>query len=232
MGAMGQAIYIHPSEARRQFEQLAGSADIPLDDLARGALLIALEEYPQLKLDNYLEKLDEIADRVRDRETPGEPDIFKLGHLHSELFDRLGFLGNIATYYDSKNSYLNEVIDRKLGIPITLSIVFIDVARKVGLDAVGVGVPGHYLVKVRFELSEIYIDPFHGGRTLTVREIAEFIHEMSAGNVKLRSEHLRAWTARETLVRVLANLQNIYQQSGDAKRAQSAAERIGMLMRK
>ena len=231
MGAMGQAIYIHPSEARRQFELLAGT-DIPLEALARGALLIALEEYPKLKLEEYLAQLDEIADRVRERITRGEPDIFKLGHVHAELFDRRGFIGNIASYYDPRNSYLNEVLDRRIGIPITLSILFIDIARKVGLDAVGVGVPGHYLVKMRFELSEVYVDPFHGGRTLTVREIGEFINEISGGNVKLRSEHLRAWTARETLTRVLANLQNIYQQNHDTKRANAARERIGMLMKK
>lgn len=231
MGPMGQAIYIHPSEARRQFEQLA-SGEITLDSMARGALLIALEEYPKLKVDHYLAQLDEMADCVRDRIESGEPDIFKLGHVHSELFDKRGFIGNIASYYEAQNSFLNEVIDRKTGIPITLSILFVDIARKIGLDAVGVGVPGHFLVKVRFEMSEVYIDPFHGGRTLTVREIGELITEMSGGNVTLRSEHLRAWTARETLTRVLANLQNIHQQNHDVKRATAARERIGLLMKK
>lgn len=226
---MGQSVFIHPTEARRQFAEFAAGELTP-DDLARGALLIALEENPQVDIDRTLAGLDEIAEAARDRCQRGEPDIFRLGHLHAELFDARGFIGDISNYYDPRNSYLNEVLERRTGIPITLTIVFVHVARRLGLDAVGVGLPGHFLAKVRFELSEIYVDAFHGGRTMTIAEISEMVAEMSHGNVRLRSEHLRAWDTRETLTRVLANLQNAYAQKRDLRRATAAKERIELLM--
>jgi regulator of sirC expression with transglutaminase-like and TPR domain len=226
---MGEAIYVHPTEARRQFEEFA-ARELGPDDLARGALLIALEEYPRVDIDRVLGDLDEIAEAARDRCEAGEPDIFKLGHLHAELFDERGFIGDIANYYDPRNSYLNEVLERKVGLPIALTIIFVHVARRLGLDAVGVGLPGHFIAKVRFELSEVYVDSFHGGRTLTIPDIAEMVSEMSRGNLRLRSEHLRAWDTRETLTRVLANLQNVYTQKGDGRRATAAKERMDMLM--
>jgi regulator of sirC expression with transglutaminase-like and TPR domain len=215
--------YIHPAEARRQFREFA-ERDFGNDELARGALLIALEDYRQLDVDDYLAKLDELAQRVERRCVKGEPPIFRLGHLHAELFDREQFRGDTANYYDPRNAYLNEVVDRKLGIPITLSIVFLHVATRIGLNAWGVGLPGHYVVKVRFELNEVYVDPFHGGSTLTMPEIAELL-----GPIRLSAEHLRAWSARQTLVRVLVNLENMWNRAGDGRKARAAAERVALL---
>jgi regulator of sirC expression with transglutaminase-like and TPR domain len=225
---MSKVPYIHPAEARRQFREFA-ETDFGNDELARGALLIALEDYRQLDVDEYIEKLDELAARVERRCVAGEPAIFRLGHLHSELFDRDQYRGDTTSYYEPRNAYLNEVIDRKLGIPITLSIVFIHVANRIGLNASGVGLPGHYIVKVRFELNEVYVDPFHGGSTLTMGEIAELLGQISAGQIRLSAEHLRAWSARQTLVRVLANLESMWNQAGDGRKARAAAERIALL---
>ena len=215
--------YIHPAEARRQFREFA-ERDFGNDELARGALLIALEDYRQLDVDAYLAQLDDLAQRVERRCVKGEPPIFRLGHLHAELFDREQFRGDTASYYDPRNAYLNEVVDRKLGIPITLSIVFLHVANRIGLNASGVGLPGHYIVKVRFELNEVYVDPFHGGSTLTMPEIAELL-----GPIRLSAEHLRAWSARQTLVRVLVNLENMWNRAGDGRKARAAAERVALL---
>ena len=225
---MNKDIYIHPAEARRQFEAFA-AGPIDRDGLARGALLIALEDYPQLDVDAYIARLDAIAARVLDRGTPREPDVFKVGHLHSEVFDHEHFIGNVGNYYDPKNAYLNEVIDRKIGLPITLSIVVLHIAQRVGLDGYGVGLPGHFMVKFRFELSEIYVDPFYEGRTMSVPEIGEFLKEISSGQVALRSEHLRAWKPRETLARVLTNLENMHARAGDVKKSDSARERIAII---
>jgi regulator of sirC expression with transglutaminase-like and TPR domain len=215
--------YIHPAEARRQFREFA-ERDFGNDELARGALLIALEDYRQLDVDAYLAKLDDLAQRVERRCVKGEPPIFRLGHLHAELFDREQFRGDTNHYYDPRNAYLNEVIDRKLGIPISLSIVFLHVANRIGLNASGVGLPGHYIAKVRFELNEVYVDPFHEGSTLNVAEIAELL-----GPVRLSAEHLRAWSARQTLVRVLVNLENMWNRAGDGRKARAAAERVALL---
>jgi len=225
---MRERVFVHPTEARRRFEEFA-MRELTTDHLLEGALIIALEEYPQLEIDRYMERIDRMVERVRAKCSDGEPDIFRLGHVHSVLFDEEKFLGNVGNYYDEKNSFVNEVMDRKLGIPISLSVLFLTVARRIGLDAHGVGLPGHFLAKVQFELSEVYVDSFYGGQTMTVSEIAEFLAEISEGEIALRSDHLRAWEPRQTLARMLANLHQIYEQRGDRRRAMAAAERIEIL---
>lgn len=219
---------IHPAEARRQFAEYA-AGEITNETLARGALLIALEDHPRLDVEGYLDELDALAARAEARCGAGEPPVFRLGHLHAEMFDVDGYRGDTTSYYDPRNAYLNEVIDRKQGIPITLSIIFLHVAAKMGLRAHGVGLPGHYVVKVQFELNELFVDPFHGGESLTMQEIAVLVRQTSGGAVQLESQHLRAWSGRETLARVLANLQNMWAGAGDVRRARAAQERIDIL---
>ncbi len=218
-------LFVHPAEARRQFRELS-SKPILGPDLARGALLIALEEYPSLDPAHYLAELDALADRVRARCSPGEPDIFTLGHLQAEMFDVDGYQGDREHYYDVRNCYLNEVIERKKGMPIMLSIIFLHLAHRLGLNASGVGLPGHYIVKVQFELNEVYVDPFSHGETRTLPELDTLLQELSNGQMRLESEMLRGWTERQTLIRVLANLQNLYTRAGDPKKAVSARERM------
>jgi regulator of sirC expression with transglutaminase-like and TPR domain len=219
---------IHPAEARRRFREYAGG-EITNENLALGALLIALEDYPGLDVNHYLDELDTLAARVERRCGGSEPLVFRLGHLHAEMFDVDQYAGDATNYYDPRNAYLNEVIDRKTGIPITISIVFLHVATKLGFKAAGVGLPGHYIVKVQFELNEVYVDPFHGGTTLTMAEIGALLREVSGGAAALSPEHLRAWSGRQTLARVLANLQNMWTRNGDPRRAASARERMELL---
>jgi regulator of sirC expression with transglutaminase-like and TPR domain len=221
---------IHPAEARRQFREYA-AGEITNANLARGALLIALEDYPRIDVDGYLDELDGIAARAARRSAPHEPPVFRLGHLHAEMFDVDGYRGDPNNYYDPRNACLNEVIDRRVGLPITLSIIFLHVATKLGFTAHGVGLPGHYIVKVQFELNEVYVDPFHDGTTLTMPEIGALLRQITGGQGQLGREHLRAWSGRETLVRVLANLQSMWMRAGDARRASSARERMEMLAR-
>jgi regulator of sirC expression with transglutaminase-like and TPR domain len=218
---------IHPAEARRQFREFA-EGEVTNANLAYGALLIALEDYPGIDVDRYLQGLDEIAVRAEGRCSKGEPPVFRLGHLHAELFDVEGYSGDGETYYDPRNAYLNEVIDRRRGIPITLSIIFLHVASKLGITAFGVGLPRHYVVKVQFEINEVYVDPFNGGDTLTMAEIGDLVRQAQPG-ANVSSEHLRAWTGRETLRRVLANLQSMWLRAGDPRRANAAKERMEML---
>jgi regulator of sirC expression with transglutaminase-like and TPR domain len=222
------SFFIHPAAARQQFEEFA-AGEITSGDLARGALLIALEEYPRLDVEAYLARLDELAERVARVEKGDEPAVFRLGHLHAVMFDVDGYRGDAENYYDVRNAYLNEVIDRRAGLPIALSIVYLHAAQRLGLRAHGVGLPGHYIVKVQFELNEIYVDPFHGGTMLTPPEIGEMLSGTSRGKVQLSSQQLRAWTPRETLVRVLANLQGMYARAGETRKAASAAERMELL---
>lgn len=219
---------VHPSEARRRFRELA-EGDIANAELAHAALVVALEDYPRLDCDHYLALLDDLAARVEKRCVPDEPAIFRLGHLHAEMFDVDGYTGDSSHYYDPRNAYLNEVIDRKVGLPITLSIAFIHVATRLGLNVAGVGLPGHYLVKVRFDINEVFVDPFHGGETLTLKDIAALLRQVSGGAIQLTSDHLRAWSGRETIARVLGNLVNIWTQAGDARKANAARERMALL---
>jgi regulator of sirC expression with transglutaminase-like and TPR domain len=219
---------IHPAEARRQFREFA-EGEITNANLAYGALLIALEDHPRIDVDAYLARLDDLVRRVEERCVEGEPPVFRLGHLHAEMFDKDGYTGNASNYYDTRNGYLHDVIDRKLGLPITLSIIFVHVATKLGLNVSGVGLPGHYVVKVQFELNEVYVDPFHDGTTLTVPEIAELVRHAAGGSTQLTSEHLRAWSGRETLIRVLTNLQNMWTRAGETRRASSLRERTEIL---
>jgi regulator of sirC expression with transglutaminase-like and TPR domain len=225
---VSSSVFVHRAEARRLLRELAAEG-ITNETLARGALLIALEDYPQLDVAGYLRTLDDLAVRVMKRCKPGEPPIFRLGHLHAEMFDVDEYRGDPDNYYDPRNVYLNEVIDRKLGIPIALSIIFLHVAARIGLNASGVGLPGHYIVKVQFELNEVYVDPFQGGTTMTVAEISKMLSQMTGGRGRLTSEHLRAWSGRETLLRVLANLQSVWARQGDERRAIAATERMEIL---
>jgi regulator of sirC expression with transglutaminase-like and TPR domain len=219
---------IHPAEARRQFRELA-MGEIPNEKLAFGALLIALEEYPRLSVQNYLDELDALAARVEERCVAGEPPVFRLGHLHAEMFDADGYRGEEGDYYNPRNAYLNEVIDRKAGLPILLSIIYVHVAERLGFNVSGVGLPGHFVVKVRFDLNEVYIDPFREGGMMTMAEIAELLRERNGGRQRLEPQHLRAWSGRETLQRVLANLAGMWSRAGDARKAASARERMEML---
>ena len=219
---------IHPAEARRRFREFA-AGEVTNQNLAYGALLIALEDNPSIDVDHYMHVLDDLAERAAKRCSRGEPPVFRLGHLHAEMFDVDGYRGDANNYYDPKNAYLNEVIDRRSGLPISLSIIFLHLAAKLGLNAAGVGLPGHYVVKVQFELNEVYVDPFHAGTTLTMSEIAELLRQVSGGNLQLSSEHLRAWTGRETLVRVLGNLQSMWVRAGERRKAATAKERMELL---
>jgi regulator of sirC expression with transglutaminase-like and TPR domain len=219
---------IHPAEARRQFRDFA-AGEITNENIARGALLIALEDHPRADVEQSLAELDELAARVERRCHRGDPAVFRLGHLHAEMFDVDGYHGDTTNYYDPRNAYLDDVIERKLGLPISLSIVFLHVAARLALNAHGVGLPGHYIVKVQFELNEVYVDPFNGGTTLTMPEIDTLLGQLSGGRVRLEREYLRAWTPRETLARVLANLQNMWSRLGEPRKAAAARERLELL---
>lgn len=219
---------IHPAEARRQFREYA-MGEITNENLAYGALLIALEDNPRIDVGHYVAELDALAARALQRCARGEPPIFRLGHLHAEMFDAAGYHGDTQNYYDPRNAYLNEVIERKAGLPITLSIIFLHLAHRLDLAASGVGLPGHYIVKVQFALNEVYVDPFSGGPTLTLPEIGALLQQISGGSIALASEHLRAWSGRETLQRVLGNLQGMWSRAGDSRKAASARERMELL---
>jgi regulator of sirC expression with transglutaminase-like and TPR domain len=188
---------------------------------------VAAEEYPSLDLPDYLGRLDALAQKVAPR-LQGRAVRDQAAQLGDFLFREERFVGNTEHYGDPRNSFLNEVLDRRLGIPITLSLVYTEVARRVGLPARGVGFPGHFLTRVDAE-PEIIVDPFHG-RLLSESDCVELLRRVAGPDAVLHpAVHLRAATPREILVRLLSNLKHLYVRSRDFGRALGCCERILLL---
>ena len=212
---------------RDRFTAIANTRDdeIALDE---AALWIAAEEYPDLDVSAYLARLDQLAQEAAPRLEGLTSDAERVGRLNRFLFLDEGFSGNRSDYYDPRNSYLNDVLDRRAGIPITLSLVYIAVGRRLGLHLEGIGFPGHFLVKCRGE-GEIIIDPFLGS-TLSLEDCQERLESLAGESVPLQPElHLRSAGAREILTRMLGNLKQIFVQRQDWDRALDCCERTLIL---
>jgi regulator of sirC expression with transglutaminase-like and TPR domain len=201
----------------------------PEIDLAAGALLIAAEEYPQLRDAPYLRRLDLLAERVRDRLGSETAPVLVLSELCRVLFQEEGFRGNGEAYYDPRNSFLNDVLDRRLGIPITLGIVALEVGWRVGLPLSGINFPGHFLVRYEGEVARLLVDPFDGGRVRWEDEGQELLDRVYGGMVRMRDEFLAPASRLDILARVLTNLKGIYLNARDDRRALAAVDRILLL---
>jgi regulator of sirC expression with transglutaminase-like and TPR domain len=180
-------------------------------DLAAAALALARIEYPELDLPAYVRRLNTLANRVKTnlRANPGARET--VAALNRVLFEEEGLRGNRDDYYDPRNSFLNDVLDRKLGIPITLSVAYMEVARRIGFPMAGTGMPGHFLLKHYDALSgDIIIDAFNRGCLLTLRDCRQRLHEIYHGEVEFQPEFLHPVTHREILTRMLNNLRQIY----------------------
>ena len=193
-------------------------------DLAEAALLIASEEYPDLNVDRYLARLDDMGVALRARLADEPRPERAVMALNRYLFQEEGFHGNVKEYYDPRNSYLNEVIDRRIGIPITLSTVYMEVARRAGVRVEGVGLPGHFVVRVVSGAHGLLVDPFHGGVLLTEADCQERLDRIFAGRVKIEPGMLVPCGRREILGRMLRNLKAIFMRREDFPRALWAAD--------
>ena len=213
-------------ESRRLLLRLGAQEPV---DLARGCFAIAREEYPDLDDAGYLRALDELAAGAMRGLPAGASPERKVGRLNSFLFHDQGFNGNRTDYYDPRNSFLNDVIDRRTGIPITLSILYLEVGRRCGLRVEGVGFPGHFLCKVTLDGGELVVDPFHQGQLLGLDEIKRRLAAAVGEGVKFDARVLRAARPREILIRMLQNLRTVYQERNDLPRALSAVDRLLLL---
>jgi regulator of sirC expression with transglutaminase-like and TPR domain len=203
---------------RRKLEDILARPDRDVN-LAEAALLVAAQEYPDLDVRAYLVRLDEMGHALRQRleeEPRAERAIMALNRY---LFREQGFRGNAEQYYDARNSYLNEVLDRRTGIPITLSTVYMEVARRGGLEVEGVGLPGHFVVRVHVPARPLLVDPFHGGTLLSEKDCQERLDRIFQGRVKLEPKMLQPCRRKDMLERMLRNLKAIYLRDGDAERA-------------
>jgi regulator of sirC expression with transglutaminase-like and TPR domain len=196
-------------ELRDQFSALAALPDDRIS-LAEAALTVARAEYPDLDVSRYVQQLNDMAARVKSRIeniTAPERRIDAMNHL---LFDEEGFTGNRADYYDPRNSFLNDVIDRKLGIPITLSIVYIEVGRGAELPLYGIGFPGHFLTGLLTDKGRVFIDPFDGGKVLSEDDCRRMLRGRPGGSPAFNPSFLSPAWPKQILVRLLRNLKAVY----------------------
>jgi regulator of sirC expression with transglutaminase-like and TPR domain len=206
-----------------ELARLAVDADAACD-LAALALQLARDEYPDLDVEAYLSELAGMGHEAAKYQR-GDLEARVVG-LCRYLCHEMGFRGNQQDYYDPRNSYLNQVIDRRTGIPITLSLVAMTVGHKAGLDVQGVGLPQHFIVKAVDGDHEIFFDPFHGGRILTVEECELLVERISGRPFHATRAHLAAVPPRFFLQRMLTNVKTIYLNAGDHKRAAGKIERL------
>lgn len=205
---------------------LSHTPDAPLD-LAEVALLVACDEYPSLDVEAYLGELNGMAHEARAHMRGRLTQRVK--GLCRYLFHDMGFRGNQKDYYDARNSYLNEVLDRRTGIPITLSAVALAVGRRAGLDVFGVGLPGHFVAKASAAGEEVLFDPFHGGRLLTPQKCQHLVEKVTGMPFAVNDEALRAVPLGVIVQRMLNNLKGVYLRGGDYRRAARAIERLRQL---
>jgi regulator of sirC expression with transglutaminase-like and TPR domain len=214
------------SAARTQFIRIAALPDAQID-LAEAALWIAAEEYPALDVQVYLARLADLATSASSRMRGARGANERVERLNEFLYRELGFAGNRADYYDARNSFLNDVLERRTGIPITLAIVYVWIARRLGLPAHGIGFPGHFLVRCD-DPDEILVDPF-AGAVVTRDECAAWLRAAAGADVPLDPRLLEPSPARQILARVLRNLKQIWLAREDWQRALDCAERILIL---
>ena len=198
-------------------------------NLAEAALVLARDDYPQLDIAAYLARIDALAQTLRARLRADIAPIDTLAMLSRYLFDELGFAGNSKDYYDPRNSYLNDVIDRKLGIPITLSVLFIEVGRRLGLLLTGVSFPGHFLVKCSLRSGAVVLDTYAKGATLGIKDLQKRLRVLSGGRDIAPEAVMRLLSAAppaEIVARMLRNLKAIYAERGDQTKALTAVNRI------
>jgi regulator of sirC expression with transglutaminase-like and TPR domain len=215
-------------KALQTFGEIASLEEsvFPLD---RAALSLGLEEYPGLNIEDYLYRLDTLAARVDVLIGQDRSSASILGGLNEVLFVQEGLKGNKEDYYDPRNSFLNEVLDRKIGIPISLSVVFMEVARRIGCLIEGVGLPGHFLVKQTEGDRETVIDVFNRGKIVSLDDCQELLDQIYGGSVSIQPTFLQPMGKKAIVSRMLFNLKAIYYQREEYYKALAMVERILLL---
>jgi regulator of sirC expression with transglutaminase-like and TPR domain len=207
------------------FQHLVGRGD-DLDVVA-AALVAAEFEYPDLDVTRYVAQVDEFTRVVEQEQQGGAEDA--VDALGRAFFEHLGFRGNQDDYYDPRNTFLNEVIDRRTGVPITLSLLYIELGRRVGLELAGLSFPGHFLVRYQAGDGLVFIDPFHQGARLDLAALEARLRRVVGPNAELAPEHLEPASKQHMLTRMLTNLAAIYRRAGDVFRGIAVLERMLVL---
>lgn len=221
-------VFTHPALARQRFREIALRPEQDVD-LVEASLVIALEDNPRIHIDRYLEQVDGWSNSVRGR-LEGSRDVERIVEaINCILFEEEGFHGEDDDYYDPRSALLNEALDRHAGLPIALSILYLEMSRRIGVEAVGVALPGRFLVKFSGAFGQIVVDPFDGGRVLTTIELQQILDGMYGGGVQLREHHLRSYSRKEILARELAHLKAAYMARHDLPLAAASVDRLLIL---
>jgi len=215
------------------FAELLAREDARID-LAHACLMIAQDAYPQLAVERYLGEIERMALRLRGRTPQGEGAEERVVALNQFLFDELRYRGNTESYYDPRNSYLNEVMDRRTGIPITLSVLYMALGRRIGLPLEGVSFPGHFLVRLRLRSGTLVLDPFAGGAPQSENDLRERLQRVIPEGLTERvhvaelplDQFLEPATNRQILARVLRNLKGIYRETDKPERMLDVLNRM------
>ncbi|MDQ1363901.1 MAG: Transglut core2 protein [Pseudomonadota bacterium] len=213
------------TKAKNQFEKFLEQPDNQIN-LAQAALMVARLEYPDLDINTYMQRIHALANEIRNS-LPDHPNAAEiLSRINQVLFIEEGFEGNSSNYYDPRNSFLNDVLDRKLGIPVSLSILYMELASELGVPLDGVSFPGHFLVKLEIDDGAIVLDPYFGGISLTEEDLEERIQEYYGEKIKRHHYQglLATSSKKEIIVRVMRNLRNLYMEDKQWEKALTMAD--------
>ncbi|MEM1391754.1 MAG: SirB1 family protein [Cyanobacteria bacterium P01_D01_bin.116] len=217
------------SSSARQFFHHEILAPDEYIDLAKAALYIAQEEYSQLDIEEYLNALDAMATELEERLPIERYPLKIIQCINQYLYDDLNFTGNVQNYYDPRNSFLNDVIERRVGIPITLALLYIEIARRIDFPMIGIGMPGHFLIRPDISEIEIFVDAFNNGEIMFAQDCQERLSQIYQQNITLQPEFLAPVTKKQFLARMLTNLKYIYLKQQQSEKALFCVERILLL---
>lgn len=198
-------------------------------DLARAALLVAAENDPTLDVDTEMARLEQWAGELGRRIDPSWNNLQRLARLRTFMYEDLGFKGDVRGYYSPANSLLHSVMSRRLGIPLTLSIVFMEIGWRIGVPFEGVGFPGHFLVRLTGEPGDLLLDPYDHGASVHEEDCRRMIELTTGGTVPYDPSMIRSLGKRDMIARLLFNLKVSCLKANDDPGALSAVERLLLL---
>ena len=216
-----------PTVAAARFRDVINRPDEEID-LAEAALLIAKNHHADLDVERYLARIGALASELAGRLPDSPSETERIRALNRFLFEEQGFAPNVDNYYDPRNNFLNEVLERRLGIPISLSILYIEIGRRIGLALTGVSFPGHFLVKCKLKEGTVVLDPYCSGKSLSLHDLQQRLREVRGGEVSraILAGLLVSANKKEILARMLRNLKVTYLEQRDRDRALSVMEWI------
>jgi regulator of sirC expression with transglutaminase-like and TPR domain len=217
-----------PADIRQRFVEMIRRPEDEID-LARSALLVAAENDPTLDVETELARLDAWAEELGRRLEPDWNNLQRLARLRTYMYEDLGFKGDVRGYYSPANSLLHSVMERRLGIPLTLSIVFMEIGWRLGIPFEGVGFPGHFLVRLTGEPGDLLLDPYDHGVSVHEEDCRRMIQLTTGGTVPYAPSMIRSLGKRDMIARLLFNLKVACLKAGDDAGALSAVERLLLL---